>query len=328
MTRTTVILVNFNNAGDTAKCIKSLLHSQVKPRLVIVDNASVEPGLEEALVSYPSAKVIYSHTNIGFGRGNNVGIVWALSNTECEFVFILNNDALVKPETISVLENALDTYPEVGIVCPRIVMMEDPNTLWYGGGEINWCKGSAQIPGYRGSADSKQALAARNVSFASGCAMLIRRTVLRRVGGFDPRFFMYEEDLELCLRVIAAGSRVRYVPEAIVMHKGQGSQRKDGQEFLPIQHPRNPRLPFFMYHVTKNKLLLMTTHAKGWRAVQFWSIFPIFWTIKCLQFFLYDRWDAVTAVIQGIKDFYHNRNKPFTCELTTKVELNKNDYRK
>lgn len=309
MSRTAVVIVNYNGAEDTAQCVESLLESRELPALVVVDNASTVGGVEEAVASYTAVKLIHSPENLGFGCGNNMGIKWVLSDTDCEFIFLLNNDAMVESDTILMLEAALDEHPGAGVATPRIVMAEEPDVLWYGGGEVDWRKGSARVPGYLGLADASLALSARDVSFASGCAMLIRRSVLEKVGGFDPRFFMYEEDLDLCLRVQEMGWTIRYVPDALVLHKVQGTQRGQGEGFLPLQHPRNPQLPFLMRHITKNRLLTMTAHAKGSNAFRFWSSFPFFWAAKCLQFALHGRWDAVYAVVRGIVEFWSKCRK-------------------
>lgn len=315
MSRTAVLTVHYNSIEDTKRCADSLSVLRDIPLLVVVDNSSQESNVENALVGYPNLEIIRSGENLGFGRGNNLGIRWILSNTDCEFIFLLNNDAIVKPDTIALLEEAMDAFPEAGIVSPRIVFMENPNLLWYGGGSINWYRGKGKVPGYLGPADTKSARTHREVTFISGCAMFIRRTVLEQVGGFDPRFFMYEEDLELCLRVQKAGWTLRYVPEGKVLHKVQGSQREKGNQFLPAEHPRNPNLPFFMYYMMKNELLNMNMHAKGMNALRFWLGFPLFMTIKCVRYALSGRWTAIGAMAKGIAAFLNSRNQVVVNEL-------------
>lgn len=312
--RTAVIIVNWNNHEDTTKCIDSLKQSKTPCKIIVVDNASDKNDVER-LNQVERITLIKNAENLGFGRGNNVGIRWALINTDCKFIFLLNNDATVKEDTISKLEVAMDAHHEAGVVTPRIVLSENPNMLWYGGGEVSWGKGGAKIPGYMGPADAKIALIEREVTFASGCAMLIRRPVLEKVGGFDPRFFMYEEDLELCLRICDAGWRIVYIPDALVLHKVQGSRRKNGIEFLPILHPCNPKLPFYFYQITKNKLLTFSRHAKGIRLLQFWFFFTIYWALKCIQFLMNKRWDAIFAMAKGIREFFSIYKHPFINEL-------------
>ena len=319
--RTSVILVNYNGAEDTRWCVASLAGSRSLPKLVVVDNGSNVGDVEGAIAGYPGAKeLIYAPANVGFGRGNNIGIRWALSSTDCEFVFLLNNDAAVEPDTIGKLEDALDSYPEAGIASPRIVLAEDPNLLWYASGEVDWRKGVARVGGYLGPANAKHALLAKNVTFASGCAMLVRRSVLEEVGGFDPRFFMYEEDLELCLRIQKKGWTIRYVPKALVLHKGQGTQRKGKEAYVPELSARNPRLPFYMFHRVKNRLLNMSIHARGTNALRFAVFFPAFLLYKCFGFALRGRWDGIRAVVLGLREFGSLIKEPFVDELKSEQQ--------
>lgn len=307
--------MNYNSAPDLTWCVRSLLGSKERPALFVVDNASSEGGLEEAVAGYPGVTVIRSPENLGFGRGNNVGIRRAFRDTDCEFVFLLNNDATVEPDTISVLQTAMDDHPEAGVAAPRIVLAESPDVLWYGPGEIDWRKGSPRVPGYLGPAGSGTALKPENVTFASGCAMMIRRPVLREIGGFDPRLFMYQEDLELCLRVQRTGWMIRYVPEALVRHRGQGSERGGEEAFIPILSPRNPRLPFYALHVSKGRLLSMLVHARGTNALRFCAGFPLFCFRKCLQYALHGRWDGIHALLRGLRGGVSAAREPFVNEL-------------
>lgn len=314
-TRTAVVLVNYNGDENTRFCAESLARSRpVVPGLVVVDNASPSGNVEEAVAGYPSVEVIHAPDNLGIGRGNNLGIRWVLSRTDHEFVFILNNDTVVEPDTIAKLEDALRDHPEAGVATSRIAFMERPDLLWYGGGHIDWRRGSARTPGYLGPADAEGALLARDVSFASGCAMLIRRSVLEEVGGFDPRYFIYEEDLELCLRIRERGWTIRYVPQALVYHKVQASGRR-GEVFHSLLSPQNHRLSFTAFQITKNRLLNMHAHARGIDALRFACFFPAFLSLKCLQFARHGRWDGVRAVFEGLRAFLLDRKKPRVDDL-------------
>ncbi len=316
MTRTAAIVVNYNGAEDTRRCVESLAKSVPSPTLVLVDNGSENTdGLEEAIVDYAGAELLYAPNNIGFGRGNNLGIRWALSHTDCEYFFLLNNDAMVEPSTIKDLERALVQHERAGVSAARIVVADEPNLLWYGSGEIDWRKGVARVPGYMGSANADHALVAKDVGFASGCAMLVRRTVLEEVGGFDPRFFMYEEDLELCLRIQESGWTIRYVPESLVLHKCQGSTRGKEAAFVGMDSLKNTRLPYYVLHRTKNRLLNMVIHARGTNALRFVLFFPMYLTLKCVQFVFARRWDAVQATLSGLLEFALEFRKPFVDEL-------------
>ena len=297
------ILVNYNNHDDTLKCLGSITEAGYGRNVIVVDNKSTVPGTDEIKKIYPDTVVIKNEENVGFGRANNIGIDWALKNTECEYIFILNNDTSINKTTIPLLQKAFAGNKKIAIAVPKIVMMDDPELLWYGGGEIDWKKCSAKVPGYLGVATGKLACTSRFVTFASGCAMLIRRKVIEDIGGFDQRFFMYLEDLELCLRIVKNGLRILYVPDAVVYHKGQGSQRGK-QKFYPIDHAKNPKLPFYVYHLTKNRLLTIRQHASGMNAMKFWSFFPFFMMIRSMQYLIHGRLEAVDAIRKGLLDSF------------------------
>jgi GT2 family glycosyltransferase len=298
-TRTCVVTVNYKGAEDTTACVASLKESFVPVSIAVVDNTPNDPALEGALSPYPDIKLIRAPENLGFGRGNNLGIEWALTNTDSEFIFILNNDAMVEPGTLQRLELAMEAHPEAGIVAPRIVLAEDTNVLWYGGGEVDWRRGGGIVPGVLGASTAPLAMHSRHITFASGCAMLIRREVLEKIGGFDDRYFMYEEDLELCLRTIEHDWKIWYEPHALVMHKVQGSLRKRSEGYIPLLSPDNPRLAFYCYHIVRNRLVNMWLHARGRNRLVFTVYFFPYFFAKAGQFFLRGRSDAVGAVFKG-----------------------------
>lgn len=296
--KTCVVTVNYKGAEDTAACVASLRESSVPVSIVVVDNTPNDLALEGALSPYPDIKLIRAPENLGFGRGNNLGIDWALANIDCEFIFILNNDAMVEADTMQRLEWAMDAHPDAGILAPRIVLAEDPNVLWYGGGEVDWRRGGGIVPGVLGASTAPLAMQSRCITFASGCAMLIRREVLDKIGGFDDRYFMYEEDLEFGLRAQKASYSIWYEPLALVRHIGQGSMRKGGT-FIGLWSPANPRLPFYVYHIVRNRLLTMYLHARNIQRLKFTIGFPMLIMIKLMQFIHHRRWDGVKAIFQG-----------------------------
>lgn len=295
---TVVVLVNYKGALDTAYCLRALQACDSAPRIVVVDNTPNDPLLLDVMTQYPEVQLILATENLGFGGGNNLGINWAIENTDCEFIFILNNDTVVEANTISILESTLNEFHEVGMVTPRIVFMDKPDVLWYGGGEVSWLRGAAVAPGYLGPSDTTLALQAREVTFASGCAMLYRRNVMQELGGFDDRFFMYEEDVELCLRTLELGWKIRYEPSALILHVVQASSRGE-QGFVGMLSPLNQKLSFYAFHLVRNRMLNMRLHAKGWRFLQFSVGFSLLLLKKLIHFALYKRWDGISAMVKG-----------------------------
>lgn len=314
MRGTVAVVVHYGNADLTRRCLRSLAAADPPPELVVVDNQGDAPSWPPAERS--SVHLLSAQTNLGFGRGANLGIAWALDQRRFDSVLILNNDVTVESDAVARLADALESSADCGLAAPRILLEAEPATLWYGGGEIDWLRGSARVPHAGGDPESNAALESRTVGFASGCAMMLRAETLRQTGGFDPRFFLYEEDVELGLRLRAAGWRSTYVPEAIVHHRGQGSQRRTDEPFRPLQDPENPRWETLFELQVSNRLLAMTEHARGWQRVRFRIGFPLYVSARCLRYLAGGRLRAPAAALRGWMGYRRLRRQPFIDELT------------
>lgn len=188
------------------------------------------------------------------------------------------------------------------MVVPRIVFMDKPEVLWYGGGEVSWLRGAAVAPGYLGASNAPLAMQEREVSFASGCAMLFRRSVMQKLCGFDERFFMYEEDVELCLRTLELGWKIRYIPNALLFHVVQASSRGE-QGFVGMLSPLNKNLSFYAYHIVRNRMINMKLHAKGVNKLTFIAGFSLLVLKKTFSFALHKRWDGIAAIFKGWRSY-------------------------
>jgi GT2 family glycosyltransferase len=293
-----VVFVNYNTSDQIIEALRSLAGEPVC-KVIVVDNASPSDNPETIEAAFPEIELIKLSSNVGFGEGCNAGARWALRHTDCPYVFFLNPDTRVEPGCLSHLIQRFDE-DSVGAVAPRITTMGSPPTLWYGGGYMNWWKGSASVPGYGGPVDSGLALRERDVEFASGCALLIRRDVLERCGGFDPRYFMYEEDVELSLRIITCGLRIRYVPDSIVRHACQGSLvGRDGKPVRGILNPKNPKLPFYVELIARNRWFTIWTHGSAQNKMRYLIVGTLWWVSRALSFIRYRRSDAVVALVRG-----------------------------
>lgn len=319
MHKTCVICVNHKGASDTARCVKSLLQSTVPIEILIIDNSPNDPELEPALTFARDITILRAPENRGFGCANNLAIQWAMVHSQCEFFFLLNNDTVAYEDSVAILERAMANQTGVGIMVPRIAYLDAPNVLWYGGGEMDWRRASAFTPGMNRSASAGPALKERDVGFATGCALFIRRSVLRQLKGFDPRFFMYEEDLEFCLRAAEAGIRIRYIPRSLILHRVQGSSRDCAGDRSNFWSVENPRLAFYAYHIIRNRLLNMHLHAHGRQRATVIIFFPLFLIRRAIPFILGRRFDAVLAMGRGITDFWRVRRLHEPCEAPSQL---------
>ncbi len=309
MSDTCVILVSYKGSVDTAACLESLARSETPVTAVVVDTTPNDPELQLVVSRFPNTHLICADANLGFGGGNNLGIRWALRHTSCEYLFLLNNDALVFQTNVSELEAKMSVRSDAAILTPRIAFRDYPDRLWYGGGDVDWRRASVFTPGFDGPINAPEALRERWVTFASGCALFVRRSVMISLGGFDPRFFMYEEDVEWCLRAQKHGFRILYVPKTLILHRAQGSsnptEKEDRADFWS---PKNARLPFYAFHIIRNRMLNVYTHASAGQKLLVAIFFPLYLLRHGIPFLLGRRPDAVWAMFRGIVDSWKHRH--------------------
>ncbi|QDQ26675.1 glycosyltransferase family 2 protein [Chitinimonas arctica] len=295
-----LVIVNYNTSQQVIDCLRSV-RNEALAHIVVVDNASPKDDPDAIAAAFPQVTLIKHPQNVGFGEGCNIGVRWILANSQADFVLFLNPDTVIEANLVDRLL-APFAEPAIGITTPRITTMNEPHSLWYGGGYMSWFKGSARVPGYGQAADAPAALLERDVQFATGCAFMMRRSVLEQCGGFDHRFFMYEEDVELSLRVLAAGYRIRYVPAAVVRHIAQGSQGKEVQS-LDMFSGKNPKLAFFVYYAARNRFITVFTHGNTRQRALFLLGFAAWFARAGLGWIKYQRTDAFKALFKGLKDF-------------------------
>jgi GT2 family glycosyltransferase len=209
----TVVIVNWERPEDTIECIQSVLASQcVSPQVLVVDNGSRDDSVQRISSIYPEIEIIQLEHNLGFAGGYNAGIERALEMQAAD-IFLLNNDAIVEPETTAALVNA-----PWDVAVPKILYYDQPERIWAAGSRWRAFPPAVVMIGYR-KMDGAAYQTAYPLEYATGCALLIRREVFEEVQGFDSEFGNYMEDYDFTYRVRAAGFKMGYVPEARVRHK-------------------------------------------------------------------------------------------------------------
>jgi len=211
-----VVVVNYRTAELAAEAVRSVLPDPLVHEVVVVDNASGDGSVDTLRSAFPDlvVRIVASPTNLGFGRGANLGV----SLSRAPFVFLLNSDAVVRPGALARLCRVLAEDAVVGVVAPA-VYLADGRTL--------------QADAY-GSLPARNALLRMDVrkrgrrsgraddapGWVSGAAMMLRRDDFVALGGFDPAFTMYLEDVDLCRRLQTTGRRIVREPAAAVVHLG------------------------------------------------------------------------------------------------------------
>jgi GT2 family glycosyltransferase len=213
-----VIVLSWNGKKDTLECLASLQQlTYPNARIIVVDNSSSDGTGDAIRSAFPNIELIVNNSNLRFAGGNNVGIRQSLEGG-AEYVLMLNNDTVVDPEFLGRLVEAAESGRKIGIVGPKIYYFDDPKRIWFAGGLIKWWRGRVTHIGIR-EVDNGEYDVTTEVDYITGCCMLIKREVIETIGMLDERYYIYGEDVDLCVRALRSGYKSVYVPSSRVWHK-------------------------------------------------------------------------------------------------------------
>jgi GT2 family glycosyltransferase len=239
--KVSVVIPHLKGDETLFACLASLRRSAFRDfEILLVDNASRDGSVPRAKGRFPELCVIPLMTNEGFAGGCNAGIRAARG----DYVFLLNDDAEVLPETMGNLVTAVERDPKVAACQPKILSWRDPTQFEYAGaaGGLLDCVGYPFCLGRvfeHPEEDHGQYDQERDIFWASGAASLFRRSTMLDVGLMDEVFFAQMEEIDLCWRLHLAGFAVRAVPSAVVYHRGAGTLGKSEYQKLYLNHRNN-----------------------------------------------------------------------------------------
>lgn len=232
--RWAAVIVNFEAGDALVTCVASLLadaSAGAPPEIVVVDNGSADGSVDRLRAAFPEVPVIHPGANLGYGRAANLGI----AATRAPVVAVLNPDVEVATGTAAAVLGRFDTDDRLAAVGPQLL---NPDGTRYPsarsapslGDAIGHALLGTIVPDNRFTGSYRQLDAdpevPRTVEWISGAAVWLRRTALDRVGGWDERFFLFFEDVDLCRRLGADGWLIAYEPGGHVMHTVGGSRAR------------------------------------------------------------------------------------------------------
>lgn len=211
------LVLMYGHEDVTADCIASLTRQDhAELTILLIDNDASDGGGARLRARFPQIRYLDTGGNVGFTGGMNRGLAHALEHGADDVLF-LNNDTVLEPTCVSTLLRARKALPDAGIVAPKI-LYGNPPLLWYAGGDLSRARAIA-VHRHFLEPDRPGEDRIERVTFASGCGFMMPASVARRVGGFAEDFFIYCEDVDLCMRLDAAGYGIYYVPAARMEHR-------------------------------------------------------------------------------------------------------------
>jgi len=280
-----IITINYNGLKDTCELIESLPLEDKSIEVIVVDNASAQDEATIIEERYPQVKIIRSKKNLGFAGGNNLGIKAAKG----KYLFFLNNDTLLKPQTSDIrsLISRLETSPKIGMVCPKI--------------RFTWGNQLIQFAGYTpltpitmrnkaigcGEVDHGQFDTPHLTPYAHGAAMMIKREVIEKAGLLPECYFLYYEELDWSMMIRRVGYDIWYEPACTVFHK---ESQTTGQNS-----------PLRTYYITRNRLLFAQRNQQAMaKYITYLYLISIVAIRDILKYAFQQRWDLVRATIRGV----------------------------
>ena len=238
-----IVVLNWNGWRDTIRCLASLAGlNQGNHAIYVVDNASTD-GSESHLRAWrPTLRILQSGANLGWSGGNNVGIRAALAEG-CEHIYLLNNDATVRPDTLSRLVEATG-LPRAGALGSLILSADDPSEAEFTGTVVDAANHfPRQLEGPASQVDPSPVATIA----VKGCSMLLTGAALRRVGLLAEEYFVNFDETDWCYRAAAAGFVNYFIPASAVLHRGAVAFR-------------GTTSPLYRFFTTRNRLLFAHRH--------------------------------------------------------------------
>lgn len=282
-----IVTLNWNGTDVTCEFLESSKNFTYRNyEIIVVDNGSTDDPTERILAgNYPNTRIVKSPVNLGSAGGNNFGM--RHSHPDYDFCFQVNNDAEVTPDLI---EKCLEPFyqdPSIGVVCPKIRFHHNPTVIQYAGfnkmsmltgkttavGSLEEDRGQHDVSGYTHS--------------AHGCAMMVKREVIEKVGMMAEKYFVYYDESDWSARIIKAGYKIFYQAQGLIFHKESMSMGK----LSAVK----------VHYMTRNRIFYMRRHASLPQFAVFIGFFSLLTVPKTvLKFVKNKQYVHLKSFIKGI----------------------------
>lgn len=254
MPKVAIIILNWNSLKDTLECLESCSKIDYPNfEVIVVDNASTDGSVERIKEKFPEAVLVQNPRNLGYAEGNNVGMKFALGRG-ADYVWLLNSDTVVAPDSLKMLVEEMLQIPSPGLVSPVIYCYDDRKKIQFCGSSFSWENNT--VHNFK---NLDELSLSQGVDMALwGTALLTSRLAIEKIGFFDKKFFAYWEDMDFSARSLMAGYKNIVVPAAKIYHKyhnvDNGSMRK-----MPAH---------YCFYMARNEFWFWEKNIRGFRKRQ------------------------------------------------------------
>jgi GT2 family glycosyltransferase len=290
-----VVILHWGDPTRTHVLLASICRDPYRNlQIFVIDQSSNYEEFHDQL----EVTVVRPSHNLGYGAGNN-RILNAITPQEFPYALLLNNDVEVEPRYLSQLVHALESSSKAVAASPTILTTHtSPQCVWYGGGKMLWWRG-ASCHLQQGELHDPSSSEPVEVSFVSGCCLLIRVEALEQVGAFDEDYFLYWEDTAWSTKVLKSGLKLLYVPQAQVRHHASSSLGWGSPEYV--------------YYNLRNHLRFIRTElAPRWRpTARAYFLYRVgLWSLRAIQSPAHERAPKLRSIWRAIYDNARRRYGP------------------
>lgn len=283
-----IITVNYNGVTDTLQMIESVMSSLSQLfEIVVVDNGSVNDETLLVKEKYPTVITIRSSRNLGFAGGNNLGF----KHSTGKYILYLNNDTIIKDDSLRYLTETIKENPRIAGVSPKILLNDEYGHIQFAG----YTKlSSITIRNKTIGSDEKdvgQYDTTAPTAYLHGAAMLVKREVVEKIGLMPECYFLYYEEMDWSEQIKKADYELVYEPRARVYHNESSSTGKDS--------------PLKIYYITRNRLLYARRNRIGMtRMLSIAYLTLVVTSRNLLKFTFHLKFVMAKASLQGCFDFF------------------------
>ena len=272
------VIVNWNGWRDTLDCLSSLKEQDYSElEVIVVDNGSTDESVERIRMAFPEVSLIETGKNLGFPGGCNAGLRAALE-TNAKYIWMLNNDTVCPPDTLTKLVRKGGSQPNIGMVGTVLLFAHDPSKVqaWGGGAVTPVIAWATHF--------YKKTEFGRN-TYLTFASVLVKREVLEEIGLLYSGFFMYYDDCDFCLRMQETRWKIAMAEDTAVLHR-EGASTPKGES------------PFMVKTVTVSGLRFIRRRSR----LAIIGI-PLFALLRLANRIAKGEWKSVPAVWKGIVEF-------------------------